>query len=58
MESVQFVAILVGVLIGFIILRIVLYRVLVKSLKKQVFHKDYLKILNSPEYKVKGKFEQ
>ncbi len=58
MESYQFFIILVVSVMLLLFLRVFLYRLLVKSIQKQLFYKDYVRILNAPEFKVKGKFEQ
>jgi hypothetical protein len=42
-----------AVLLGLVVLRIWLAKFLIKTQKKQQFVKEYLDILNNPQYKVK-----
>ncbi|MFT4313317.1 MAG: hypothetical protein ACMXYA_02830 [Candidatus Woesearchaeota archaeon] len=58
MEPSQIFIYLVLILFGLLILRMIVFRLMINLARKQVFYRDYLRILQSPQYKVKGKYEQ
>ncbi|MFT4311738.1 MAG: hypothetical protein ACMXYF_00735 [Candidatus Woesearchaeota archaeon] len=49
--------IILWMFVGFFIARILLYRAYIRQFQKKLFYQDYTRVLNSPEFKVKGKYE-
>jgi uncharacterized membrane-anchored protein YhcB (DUF1043 family) len=55
MEMWQYILLGFGV---FLVLRYVALRYLVRAARKRAFYKNYFDVLNLPEYRVKGNYEE